>query len=123
MALLVLLSTLSITIEKHYCANTLVDVAVFTKVKSCCSASSSTKPKAVEGSCCKNETDLVVGQDELTLTKPESFNPTQQLFVVAMAHVFSSQTLESATEKPDFSAYTPPDLRKDIHVLNEVFLI
>ena len=124
MAVLVLLSTLSITIEKHYCADTLVDVALFTKAKSCCSSSTTTKTKTEEkGGCCNNETDLLIGQDELSLTKPESLRPYQALFLVAMAYTYNSQNTDSTEDKPDFRAYAPPDLSQDIQLLNEVFLI
>ena len=36
LALLVLLSTFSFKMETHFCGSKLVDVAVFSKVKSCC---------------------------------------------------------------------------------------
>ena len=35
LALLVLFSTVSFTIEKHFCGDILVDVAVFTEVEKC----------------------------------------------------------------------------------------
>ena len=35
MAFVVLFSTMSFTIDKHYCGDTLVDVAIFNKAKTC----------------------------------------------------------------------------------------
>ena len=126
MAALVLLSTLSITIEKHYCADTLVDVAVFTEIESCCSSKTSSKANTEgeeEEGCCNNEINLLVGQDELSLTKAQSLSPTQVLYAVALAYIFSGQNINTTEDKPDFKAYAPPDRAQDIQLLNEVFLI
>lgn len=125
MAALVLLSTLSITIEKHYCADTLVDVAVFTEIESCCSSKTPSKAntEGEEEGCCNNEINLLVGQDELSLTKAQSLSPTQVLYAVAVAYIFSGKNINTTEDKPDFKAYVPPDPAQDIQLLNEVFLI
>ena len=90
MALLVLVSTLSLTIEKHYCADSLVDVAIFTEAKSCCAASKAPVSKSKEDGCCKNEVDLIKGQDELSVKDSESFKSLHKTFLAAMATVLGT---------------------------------
>ena len=123
MALLVLLSTLFITIEKHYCADRLVDVAVFSKAKSCCSASESSKSESKKDGCCKNETDLLVGQDELSLTKTQTLTSVPKAFVLSLAYVYGGFIEEEKEPNVVFDHYSPPKLFEDIYRLNEVYLI
>jgi len=66
---LVLLSTFSFTVEKHYCGRFLVDVAVFTKAKDCgmdmMTHSDDQKEAMKKKPCCKDEILVLEGQDEL----------------------------------------------------------
>lgn len=78
LAIVVLFSTMSFTIDKHYCGKILVDVAINKAAKKCAmelylesSGSSITKP-----SCCKDEHQVIIGQDELkTKVQLELDNP------------------------------------------------
>lgn len=123
MALLVLVSTLSLTIEKHYCADNLVDVAVFTEAKGCCAAAKAATSESKEDGCCKNEVDLIKGQDELSLKDTESFKSLNKTFLVAVASVFGTIfPIEDQTPTPK-DVYTPPKLFDDLYQLHEVYLI
>ena len=62
LALMVLFSTVSFTVEKHFCGDVLVDVSVFTDVEKCAMEAMEMKQKK---SCCKDEVDVLKGQDEL----------------------------------------------------------
>ena len=120
LAFLVLFSTVSFTIEKHYCGETLVDVSVFTEAEKCGMEALEIEQKKI---CCKDEIKVVEGQDEL---KPASFDDLEfekQQFLASF--VYSYRNLFKTLEKEiiPHKNYSPPDLVTDIQVLNDTFLI
>lgn len=125
MALMVLLSTLSVTIEKHYCADTLVDVAVFSEAKSCCASSTktTTPEKLNDNKCCKNEIDFIKGQDELQSKTGDDYKtPVKDLASLSLLvpeAPFFLQEYHSTAKIP----YQPPQLRNQLFKLHEVYLI
>jgi len=123
MALLVLISTLSLSIEKHYCGDHLVDVAFFTDVQKCGMEAADTDTVLTKNSCCKDVVDLLEGQDELSLEKTKNLNTNQKAFIMSFASVFSGLNLLEPQKKKQFEHYSPPKVVQDIQVLNEVFLI
>ena len=125
MALLVLISTLSISIEKHYCGEHLVDIALFSEAENCGMESSQDKDgeSLMASSCCKDVVDLIEGQDELSLEKSEQITHSQKVFLVSYAIVFGGILSPEAATDPPFRNYNPPEVIPDIQVLNEVFLI
>jgi len=123
MAMLVFISTLSISIEKHYCGDNLVDVAIFADVQKCESEAPDQGGILMTVSCCKDVIDLHEGQDELSLKKTKVLDTNQKVLIMSFAYVFSgSIDLESQNNTP-FIHDTPPKPVRDIQVLNEVFLI
>ena len=58
MALLVLISTLSVSIEKHYCGDHLVDIAFFAEAEKCGMEASDEDKDLMAQSCCKDVVDL-----------------------------------------------------------------
>ncbi len=123
MALLVLISTLSVSIEKHYCGDHLVDVAFFTNVQKCGMEVSDTDIVITKNSCCKDVVDLLEGQDELSLKKTKDLNTNQKVFILSFASVFSGLNLLEPQNNSQFEHYSPPKVVQDMQVLNEVFLI
>ena len=64
MALLVLVSTLSFTVEKHFCGNTLIDVSLFSEADKCDMEMMEMElAKITKKSCCKDVVDVIEGQD------------------------------------------------------------
>lgn len=123
MALLVFISTLSVSIEKHYCGDNLIDVAFFAEVQKCELEVSDKETVLMTASCCKDVVDLLEGQDELSLKKTKELNTNQKVFILSLAYVFSGlNMLEPENNKP-FKHYTPPEVVGDIQALNQVFLI
>ncbi len=126
LALLVLVSTFSFTIEKHFCGDFLVDQAVFFKVKDC--GMSAHNMDAMMGSemssdsCCTNTHLAIEGQDELKISF-DTLNFDQQIFVTA----FTISFIELFEGTPElvipFKDYSPPLLVTDIHLMDQVFLI
>ena len=71
MALLVMLSTVSFTIESHYCGDFLVDSSFFGSVESCgmdLAQTKSTKDTLEGNTCCNNQQISISGQNELSVS-------------------------------------------------------
>lgn len=122
LSFLVLFSTLSFTVEKHFCGNNLVDIAVFSEVKNC-GAKDAVSDAYVKKPCCKDTVDFFEGQDELNTTNLKDYNKTTKLTLVAF--VYSYKQLFASLPKPiiPHKYYSSPRLIKPIYVLNETFLI
>jgi hypothetical protein len=122
LSFLVLFSTLSFTVERHYCGDNLVDTAVFTDVKKCGSMDSENMVYVIKP-CCKDIVDVFEGQDELSTTDLEKVDQTLKLTLVA--YFFSYNALFESLPKQiiPHKDYSPPNLIKDIQVLDETYLI
>lgn len=124
MALLLLLSTVSWKVEKHYCMGRLMDVALFTDVETCGMDMSMTEETLGEtkNSCCDDEVVFVDGQDQLKITLND-LDVEHQSFLIALTYTYLS-ILQDLKERPvPHEDYPPPILVKDIQLLDEVFLI
>ncbi|GAB1857710.1 hypothetical protein MHTCC0001_25470 [Flavobacteriaceae bacterium MHTCC 0001] len=121
LAILVLFSTFSFTVEKHYCAGTLVDVSIFSEAKTCCGKD--IKNDGSKKTCCDDEVAIVEGQDELKLTLIEDVIFKKQHFVQASIYT-NINDLQGVLKKPILHKnYVPPNIVYDIHILDQVFLI
>ena len=115
---LVLFSTFSFTVEKHYCGNTLVDVSVFSEVKGCDMEMKATSKKKT---CCKDTVDVIEGQDELNTVSFDDLLFSKQLLFSTYGYV---SLCESGQKRLiPHKDYSPPDIIFDIQLLDEVFLI
>ncbi|WP_299521312.1 hypothetical protein [Winogradskyella sp.] len=120
LALLVLVSTLSLAIEKHFCGDVLVDVAVFTEIDKCCSGDSD---KTTKDSCCKNEVDIVEGQDNITIKTFEDLEDIHKQVLFAYAHSYINLYEILPKQIIPHKDYSPPLLIRNIQVLDETYLI
>lgn len=119
LALLVLFSTVSFTIEKHFCGDILVDMSFFTEADKCAMES---EEIALKKSCCKDEIDVVEGQNELILSY-DDMDFEQLQFITSYVYSYIN-LFEGAPKKIiPHKDYSPPNLVKDICVLDQVFLI
>lgn len=129
MAILVLFSTMSFTVEKHFCGKSLVGHAVFSSVEKC---KTETHSCGVEGmmshmkmkkeSCCSDKTERILGQDELNVYSV-SFDITPQAFIVPMSFILVELLPEISPEVISYPPYEPPQLVYDLQVLCQVFTI
>ncbi|TYA57964.1 HYC_CC_PP family protein [Formosa maritima] len=124
LAYLVLFSTLSFTVEKHYCGENLVDVAIFTKVDTCGMDKESVVATSLEKKhCCKDEIQIVKGQDKLKKSSFEDLQFEQQLFLSTFVYSYIN-LFEGLPELViPHKDYSPPNLITDIQVLDQVFII
>ncbi len=121
LALLVFFSTMSFSVEKHYCGGYLMDVS-FTGEVSDCGMNMETETLKKK-SCCKDEVHHIEGQDELLTKSIEKIDFKNQLFITS--YIVSYQALfETSEAKQEFYKYSkPPDIKQDYQVLYQNFLI
>lgn len=126
MALIVLFSTFSFTVEQHFCGDVLVDFSVFGKAKSCGMVSQdgslTDQMILMDGHCCSDETIAFSGQDHLKVSH-EKISIDQPVFIAAFvyAYIHSFNTLNDKVVP--FREYASPPLIRDIFALDQVFLI
>ena len=123
-AFLVLFSTLSFTVDRHYCGERLVDVAVFSEASGCKMEIEEGKSDVLsfsKKSCCKNETSMVEGnsidQQALQNLKLQQIN-----FVTAFVVSYNNLFVDT-TQTSSLYLYKPPIIHKDITLLFENFRI
>lgn len=124
LSFLVMISSLSLTIEKHFCGGTLVDVAIFTNAKKCSDdLTEVTETGIIKKSCCKDEIDVIDGLSEITINSFDGLDTIHQQVLIAYSyryvHLFENLPNLVILNKD----YLPPKLIKDIHVLDETYLI
>ncbi|UOB16488.1 HYC_CC_PP family protein [Abyssalbus ytuae] len=127
MTLVILSSTMSFTINRHYCGDILVDTAIFKEAKSCgmemkTSMNASKECSVTKKSCCSDEQLVIQGQDELK-TSVESFSVSNQLFLASFVYSYTSLFEESKESTTSYNDYTPPLVVRSIYKLDETYLI
>jgi len=118
MALLVLASTVSWTVDKHICMGRVMDISLFAHADDCGMDMDMDKEK----SCCDDESFTVQGQDDLKISF-ENFSLDQQVFLVSFVHTYFLLFEIGSDEPTPFSEYNPPPLIRDVQVLDQTFLI
>jgi len=125
MALLLLLSTISWTVEKHLCMGRVMDIALFDHAEDCgmeAGLALLDESSQITKHCCDNESVTMQGQDTLNLDIFH-FDFSHQVFLIS----FTTSYLGLFQETPDrnivFDFYPPPILAKDLNILHQVFLI
>ena len=125
MAFVVLFSTMSFTVNMHYCGDTLVETAVFQKAKGC---GMEMQQPSTEGcsitkkNCCNDEQLVVDGQDELQL-QVDTITFEQQVFLTSFVYAFSNLFEISEENVTSFEAYRPPLVIRQLYKLDETYLI
>jgi len=113
-----MVSTVSFVVEKHYCGSTLIDAAVFSKADTC----GMEMPSDAIKTCCKNEVDIVKGQDELKLNL-QDLDIQQKQFVAIFLHSYFDLFENYSKQIIPSQEYAPPNLHYDRQVLYETYLI
>lgn len=124
LSVLVLFSTMSFTINKHYCGKMLVDVAINKKAKTCGMEmmAASTECSISKKSCCQDEHIVILGQDKLKKNLDTSIEFLQVAFAVEknlfICCAFQETTLFIPANKKD-----PPERQFDFQLRYQTFLI
>ncbi|MHB1197741.1 MAG: HYC_CC_PP family protein [Lutibacter sp.] len=126
LALLVLFSSVSFTLEKHFCGGQIYSESLFGKAEKCgmeeqCCVAENNNLYISKKSCCKDEIQLING----SIFKKEStikLNNKQQylsVFVLIDAVLFSQKENKSS----HFKNYFPPPNTHNLNILYQVFRI
>lgn len=119
LALLVLFSTFSFTVEKHYCGDFLMDVSFTGDADDCGMEMETMKKKK----CCKDEIHHIEGQDELQQFSIDNFDLEKQQFVAAFLISHKDLFIKDESKNKICKDFPPPDNPKDFQVLYQSFLI
>ncbi|TNJ46970.1 hypothetical protein KFZ70_05860 [Tamlana fucoidanivorans] len=125
MAFVVLFSTLSFTIDMHFCGDTLVETAILKKTKGCgmdMETPSTNSCSITKKSCCSDKQIVVEGQDELQLSI-DYLTLEHQQFIVSFVYTYFN-LFEGCDEGINaFRTYRPPLVVRPIYKLDETYLI
>ncbi|OSY87553.1 hypothetical protein WH52_10650 [Tenacibaculum holothuriorum] len=125
MAFVVLFSTLSFTVNMHYCGGNLVETAIFQKAKGC--GMEMDKP-STEGcaitkkNCCDDEQLVVEGQDKLQL-QLDKITFEQQVFIASFVHTYINLFEGLDNNVSSYEEYKPPLVVRQIFKIDETYLI
>lgn len=124
MAVVVLMSTMSLTVFKHYCGTTLVDTGYFVHAANCGMESSSLPLEGcnfVKKDCCTDSSMLIEGHNELKLNQ-EIQLVKQLMFAVNFVSIYL-EVLETEANPPLYRDYQPPPLIRPLFKIEEKYLI
>ncbi|WP_350286231.1 hypothetical protein [uncultured Croceitalea sp.] len=123
MAFVLLLSTVSWTVDKHLCMGRVMDIAFFVEADDCGMESAA---KLMDGEfqnhCCDDESFTIEGQDVLKLSVND-LDLEQQVFLAAFIGSYYHLFQDDPSPKLEDYEYPPPQLVKDLQLLDQVFLI
>lgn len=122
LAFLVLFSTFSFTVEKHYCGDFLMDVS-FTGDAKDCGMDMEAKALRKKKSCCKDEMHKVEGQDELQLTSFDKITFEKQQFLTAFFYSYQNIFLVKKPENFFQKTFPPPEVYQNYQIIYQSFLI
>ncbi len=125
MAFVVLFSTMSFTMNMHYCGGTLVETAIFQKAKGC--GMEMEKP-ATEGcsitkkNCCVDKQLAIEAQDELQL-QVDKISFEQQVFIASFVYTYINLFEGLDKNVSSYEEYKPPLVVRQIFKIDETYLI
>ena len=117
LAFLVLFSTISFTVEKHFCGEILIDQAIFSEAQTC----GMENIPGMEDHC-NHQQVQVEGQDDLKHSF-EDLDLNQKIFLVTFSLSYAELFAIEEQQEVAFRNYIPPRLIYDIQVRDQVFLI
>ncbi|WP_028283533.1 HYC_CC_PP family protein [Olleya marilimosa] len=125
MAFVVLCSTMSFTLNMHYCGDTLVETAIFHKAKGC--GMEMEKP-STEGcsitkkNCCDDKQLAIEGQDEIQL-QVDKISFEKQVFIASFVYTYINLFEGLDNNVSSFEEYDPPLVVRQIFKIDETYLI
>ena len=125
MAFVVLFSTMSFSVNMHYCGDTLVETAIFHKAKGCgmeMQKPSTDRCNVNKKNCCNNKQLVVDGQNELQQSF-DSLSLEQQKIVVSFVCSYLNLIEIVKEDVNSYTDYTPPLVIRQLFKLDETYLI
>ena len=125
LAILMLLVTMSFTVDMHYCGDTIVDFSLTQKTHTCGmeeKQAENCENEISKKSCCTDKQIVIEGQDDPKITI-DKITIGQQIFAASFFYAYIN-----LFEGPDknilpYRDYKPPILIRDIYKLHETYLI
>ena len=125
MAFVVLFSTMSFTISMHYCGDTLVETAVFHKVKGCGMEMQTPSDETCvvsKKNCCNDQQLVIEGQVELQ-SQVDSIPFEQQVFIASFLYTYNNLFEDLDKNVSSYVVYKPPVVIKELYKIDEMYLI
>ena len=125
MAFVVLFSTMSFTVDMHFCGDTLVATSMFQKATGC--GMEKEKPAAegctiVKSNCCKDKQMIIDGQDEMQLSSA-TISFEQQVFITSFIYTYVNLFEGVDAAVTSYQAYQEPLVSRQLYKLAETYLI
>lgn len=98
LSLLILVTTIGLTIDKHYCGTRLVSVSIFSETESCCDMTSN---------CCHDNTDTYKLDVDYTLSQLKIDFVQAPIELPALSFYYLSM-FEGNSSDAGFSIFIPP---------------
>ena len=121
LAILLLFSTMSFTLDMHFCGETLVDFGLYHPAEDCGMSMGGDTADAMD--CCSDVELYVQGQDDLNPSLETGIEFPELLF----QEVLYTYVVVLVEDLPEtfipFKEYSPPKLIPDISVRDQSFLI
>ncbi len=126
MALFVLFSTMSFSLDIHYCGDHLVDFSLFDTADTCMMkakmSKSSSECVVMDMDCCSDVEIVIEGQDDVKIAF-DQFTFEQQVFITSFTFSYINLFEGFDSNVIPFKDYSPPPLIRNIHILDQSFLI
>jgi len=122
MTLIVLISTMSFTINQRYCDGNLVDTTLFSKSDSCKIVVQSNCCEITE-ECCDHEQIVIDGQKELPSRVSVEIPIIKQFFVLNSSNLFFEDFNLKSKKDVFYKEYIPPSLIFNKQIIHQVFII
>ena len=126
MAVVVAFSTMSFTVDMHYCGDTLVDTAILHKAESCGmemqKSTSDSDCNITIKDCCSDKQLVIDGQDELKISF-DKLTFDQQVFVASFVYTYINLFEGLEENVTSYRDYDPPLVITQIYKLDETYLI
>lgn len=126
LATLVLMTTMSFTVDMHYCGDALIDISLFHNADTCGMEKQPSENECgnenPDDTCCSDEQIVLENQDSIK-TSLETFPVGQQIFVATLFYSYINLFEGLDKNIVPFRDYTPPFFKRDIQKLHETYLI
>ena len=122
LAFLVLFSTLSFTVESHYCGGFLMDISVIGEANDCGMKVEQTMA-AEKTNCCKDEVIITEGQDELHTASFDTLNFETQQFLTTFYSSYLNLFKEVSSRNVIYKAFHRPVIPISYQIKYQSFLI
>lgn len=126
LSLMVILSSLMIVVDEHYCGDTLIDISFFGEANSCgmekMEMANSENLEIKQSDCCKDQQSFV---QVSVFNKEKDLN--KQYYEIDFTSINSPLGVDIFQflpyEKDDYKDFSPPEIHQNFQILYQTFLI